>query len=262
MVEPSTIAAGILGGSSLLGSSKGKKSGGGGEGGGEAAELQAAIASNLLSSTRPLRGQLFGGGAGLTPVEQARLDELESIMSLRGPSAFHDPADLAQLNRLRQRAAAVGPGQLLSFLETGALPEALDIPFTATRENLEDQFSVAREQLLSTIPARGGQLNALLAELGTSRARAVGELPLRALPLRESLFNQALQIAAGSPVQAASVLGQAGALEQQRAAQAAANQQAAGQAFGSAGALAAKLALKPRGGGSAGGSGLTEILLP
>lgn len=264
MVAPAIIGAGIIGGSSLLSSGKAKKGGGGG-GGNDAAALQASIARNMLSSTRPLRGSLFGGGAGLTPVEQSRLDELEGIMSLRGMPAFHDPNDLAQLMNLRKKASDVGTGQIPDFLNTGELPLSLDMPFTATRENLEDQFGVAREQVLRGVPARGGQLNSILADLESGRARAVGELPLRELPIRQNLFSQAMQIASGSPVQAAGIAGSAGALEESIAARGAASQQASSQALGSSAALAAKFALKNRGGGGVNTgpleSGTSEILL-
>jgi hypothetical protein len=62
--------------------------------------------------------------------------------------------------------------------------------FGGAREDLEDQFSVAREDTLSTVPNRGGQLNKNLYDLGTSRAKAVGGL-------KERVIGNALNAASG-----------------------------------------------------------------
>jgi hypothetical protein len=94
-----------------------------------------------------------------------------------------------------------------SFLQTGQLPLALNVPFTSVRENLEDQFGVARENILSRIPMRGGQLYQSLADVEHQRARAIGQIPMLELPTRQTLFSQALQAATQSPIEAAGQLG-------------------------------------------------------
>ena len=63
--------------------------------------------------------------------------------------------------------------------------------FAGARENLEAQYPVARKNILSTIPNRGGQLNKNLFDLETTRSREVGGL-------KERVIGNALQAASGA----------------------------------------------------------------
>lgn len=99
-----------------------------------------------------------------------------------------------------------GAGGLFpEFLETGELPTALqpDISFAPVREAIEAQFANARENIIGRTPARGGQLNALLAANENARAQAVGALELDEalldVNLRQNLFNTGLNVAFGFP---------------------------------------------------------------
>ena len=88
----------------------------------------------------------------------------------------------------------------------------------------------------------------------TARALGIGELNLqeglREQDIRNTLFGQTLGIATGTPATSLSGLSSAAGAFQSLSAQAAQRQQAAGEAAGSGVALAAKLALKNRGGGA------------
>ncbi len=69
------------------------------------------------------------------------------------------------------------------------------------RQDLENQYPVARENILSTNPSRGGQLNNQLFNLDVARAGEVGGL-------RERVINNALGLASGVAFQTpATVLG-------------------------------------------------------
>lgn len=63
--------------------------------------------------------------------------------------------------------------------------------FAGARQNLEAQYPVARENILSTNPSRGGQLNSQLANLDRARATNVGGL-------RERVVQNALGLASGA----------------------------------------------------------------
>lgn len=101
------------------------------------------------------------------------------------------------------------------FLETGELPAALDLdlPFGAVREGLEDQFSVARQNIINRTPARGGQLSELLAENEQQRAQAIGTIGLdqafAEANIRQGLFTQGFNTAFGFPSVSLAGLGSA-----------------------------------------------------
>jgi len=279
MVAPA-VAASLIGvGGGLLSGGKGKKGGNSGSKGVDrAAQLQSEIASDLYGSTSPLRGLLFGAPAvPANPGAAVAADRIRGILEsgmIEGATPdgtgipplvpINDDQRMLYTNQLARLEGEIGgtpaqPGQLTSFLGEGTLPQALQFPFASSRDALENQFGVAREATISRTGARGGQLVDALGDLEQGRARAVGQLPLLELPLRESLFNQSLQIASGSPVAASSVAGASGDLFSRISAQAAQEQQAFGESMGSASAIAAKAAMKGGGGGGRGafsGSGI------
>jgi hypothetical protein len=101
---------------------------------------------------------------------------------------FDEASPLRQMNQQ----------ELAQFVATGQLPTAfrtsLDPIYATGREGLEGQYNVARENILSSTPMRGGQLNAALADLAKSRASSVGRLRSDILanyelPLRQNLFQ-------------------------------------------------------------------------
>jgi hypothetical protein len=77
-----------------------------------------------------------------------------------------------------------GTSQLEAFLGTGTLPAALQqtpLPplantYAPARDALEAQYDVARENVLSRTPTRGGQLHDALVDVETRRAQALGGL--------------------------------------------------------------------------------------
>lgn len=110
-------------------------------------------------------------------------------------------------------------GQLETFLQTGQFPKSLDLPiqdiYRTGREGMEDQYQVAREQLLNSTPSEGGQLNDQLRDLSVSRAQSVGglEAQIKAqleVPLAQNLFASALSTGYGQPPIALSGLQMAG----------------------------------------------------
>lgn len=141
--------------------------------------------------------------------------------------------------------------ELLNFVAGGTLPVGLRTGFdavrTSGREGIENQYRVARENILNTAPVRGGQLNDALINLETNRAGQVGTLDANLLaqyelPLRASLFGRASEVGLGQTNNALTGLSGAGSNLQGIA-----NTQAAqaGQYGQSAGALLA-LALKQK----------------
>lgn len=253
-------AGGALLGGGLAGAG-GKKGGGGGAE--EAAALQARIASELYGQSQPIRGALFGTpGTPAVPAsgtDLRRIREIDTLLKYGHtdvpegnediPLTSGEQAALKSERRALQEgsggipATPGTPGLLPDFLQTGNLPLALDMPLTSYREGIEDQFQNVEQNIINSVGAKGGQLRDLLADAQISRARSVAEIPLRSLPLREGLFNQALQIASGSPVQAASVAGNAGSLFNALDIQEARQTQQLGQGLGSTAALASMFAL-------------------
>jgi hypothetical protein len=106
--------------------------------------------------------------------------------------------------------------ELAEYARTGVLPTALrtslDPLYATGREGLESQYSVARENLLSQNPSRGGQLNQQLAELDKARAGSVGRLRSDILgqyelPLRQNLFTLGVNTGLGQSTQGLQGLG-------------------------------------------------------
>src|SRR3990172_7554915 len=89
---------------------------------------------------------------------------------------------------------------------TGVLEGA----FRPAREALESQYGVAREQVLSSVPGRGGQLNQMLSDVALERAGAVSGLKGQ---LINQAFNQALGLSTQMPALALGGLGSAGQLQ-------------------------------------------------
>lgn len=111
-----------------------------------------------------------------------------------------------QLFRETGPLRGAGINQLNSFLQTGNLPIPLQTSLqgilTTGREGLEQQYGVARNNILSRIPSQGGQLNAQLAALEMNRASQVGRLGADVtaqyeIPLRAQLFQSALNTGMG-----------------------------------------------------------------
>lgn len=132
--------------------------------------------------------------------------------------------------------------QLLGFLQTGQIPQSLQVGldqiYTQGREGLESQYNVARENILGRTPSRGGQLNALLADLEGSRASQVGRLgaDLTAqyeYPLRTNLFSAATGLGTNQGSLALQGLGQAGNALSGAEARQSADTLAQGQSLGS-----------------------------
>jgi len=146
-----------------------------GSGGGRAASAetdlsreQARIAREIFERTRGLRGGLIGGAERRLGLPMTQLDE------------FGQP--IAQSD-----VALFGP----------RAPE---------REALELGFTGARENILSRVPGRGGQMNRILSDLEIDRARSIGGMEAQAT-------REAVDIASGAaftaPSQAITGLGAA-----------------------------------------------------
>lgn len=139
----------------------------------------------------------------------------------------------AQTDPIRQSLLG-GGGALTNFLNTGALPGALQQPLpsvpnvsNAQRQNLERQFRQADQQLLDISGGLGGQLNAGRIALRAQRGQAATALGDQQLErqyqqdlgqaqqfqnIRNQLFSAGLGVATGQPAQQFGALGQAGAL--------------------------------------------------
>lgn len=98
-------------------------------------------------------------------------------------------------------------GDLESFLAGGS-PENLNF-MAPVRDDIEDQFNVAKENIIGSAGTRGGQLSKALIDLNVDRARTVGSLGAN---LRQALFSMASGIGFGTPQTALSGFGQAGNL--------------------------------------------------
>lgn len=150
---------------------------------------------------------------------------------------------------------------LEEFQRTGELPTALQVGLqdvrTTGRQDIEQQYQAARQNLLQNIPARGGQLTKALLDLERRRADAVGRLNADVttqveLPLRTSLYGRGTEVGFNQANNSLGVLtnlsGQQANLANIAAGQSnAANAQAnaAGQAAGGLLALALKQATAP-----------------
>ena len=112
---------------------------------------------------------------------------------------------------------------------SGARPENMRV-FAPEREAVESQFKNARENLLETIPARGGELNRRLVDLNIGRAQAIGNLEA---DVRRDAMNKAMQVGFGAAPTALGGLGNAGSIYGQNAALAQQREQAQKQGMGS-----------------------------
>lgn len=87
----------------------------------------------------------------------------------------------------------------------GMRPTQLPV-FAPAREALESQFKVARENVIGTTPARGGQLNQALIDLEQNRAKAVAGVES---DLAMKMFDTGAQIGFGAVPAGTSGLSQA-----------------------------------------------------
>lgn len=122
-------------------------------------------------------------------------------------------------------------GELDALLRGGSSPNLL----TPLREGLELDFQGARERVLSSSGARGGQLTSSLVALEGDRARAIGQQ-------RQRAFELALGAGTNAVGPALAGFGAAGSAFGQQAALAAQQGQAKQQGLGQAAAIGAKLA--------------------
>jgi hypothetical protein len=147
------------------------------------------------------------------------------------------------------------PGIFPEFFATQEIPELLKprpLPpleknYAPARETLEDQFDIAREQIIAKSGGRGGALGNALRLLETDRSKNIGALSadlarqqqlrddqqvLQENALRQTLFGQGIQLAYGSVPTAMNAFGNAASmyagLAQSGQASAAANLRAAG----------------------------------
>ena len=198
-----------------------------------AAKRQSQIASQVFGETAGLRigaintlEDLLGYpltqfspvknlyGAGVVPGPFAGM--LQSSVPGAPSSMSGMPPALSMLgNSKSPLGGAVGsmlPGAQPQSLAAAAAPVSMSAApairgtFNPAREAIEAQFAAAREQLLSSNPAQGGQLNTLLSGLGTDRARSVAGLEAQ---LISNAWNQALGLATGAPPVAMQGLGAA-----------------------------------------------------
>lgn len=169
---------------------------GGGKGGGRgdaASQTQAALAQQLFQESTPLRQLIIGAPPGVDP------------STIPGFPPGLQPTT---------------PGGATPGLLQNLLMNPPNVPFE--RDVLESQFGRAREDILSGIPARGGQLTTALADLSSQRALGVTGLAQAQEQQRiQNLFNVAglttgqTQVALGGLGQAGSTLAAAGAARQQ-----------------------------------------------
>lgn len=124
------------------------------------------------------------------------------------------------------REASIGT---INDVLAGGRPENMRV-FAPEREAVESQFHNAKENLMESIPARGGELNRRLVDLNIGRASALGGLEAG---VRRDAMNQALQVGFQAPATAMAGLGNAGALYGQNAGLASQREQAEKQGVGS-----------------------------
>lgn len=162
---------------------------------------------------------------------QDRAEESAELQAQIARQLFSEASPLRQMNL----------AELEQFTRSGLLPiglrAGLDQIITSGREGLEGQYNVARENILSRTPVRGGQLNKTLADLEMARAGSIGRfgadvLGQYELPIRQNLFNIGVNAGMGQSTQGLNALsGSTGnfmTLAQQAAQQSAASGQAGG----------------------------------
>ena len=163
--------------------------GGSGLGGGLLAGLGTFGAADWLSAATLAAGigNAAYGGIKANKAEN-RAEDAANLQAQIARQLFDEASPLRGTN-LNELAQFAQTGQLPTALRTG-----LDPLYATGREGLESQYGVARENILSSIPSRGGQLNRQLADLEKARAGAVGTLRSDILgkyelPLRQNLFK-------------------------------------------------------------------------
>ena len=178
----------------------------GGGGANAASQTQARLAEQLFQQTGGLRDVILG-----TPGLPA--------IGAQAPGGFFDRdagTFVPTSPGIPAQAAIPGTSGMLQNL----LTNPPNVPFE--RDVLESQFGRAREDILSNVPARGGQLNTALADLASQRALGVTGLAQSQEQQRiQNLFNVAglttgqTQVSLGNLGQAGSTLAAAGAARQQ-----------------------------------------------
>ncbi|MGI9298573.1 MAG: hypothetical protein ACR2QC_11860 [Gammaproteobacteria bacterium] len=189
----------------------------------------------------PLGGITGGGfdvkGKGASRESQLALQgsqrELAELQALIAQTLFQDTQGI--------RDASIQG--LEGFLETGELPESLQVPFGSVRSDIASQGSRVREDIIGRSGARGGQLTDALISQRINEAGEQGRVGLLELPTRERLFNQAVSVGTGAPSQAVPAASAASAGFANVSNQIGGQQAAQQQALGEIAALAAKFIL-------------------
>ena len=96
--------------------------------------------------------------------------------------------------------------QTLNQVLGGGRPENMRI-FAPEREAVENQVRVARENILSTTPTRGGQLNQALTNVELARAGTLGQMEA---DIRRQAFREALGVGFQVPAAAIGAISRAG----------------------------------------------------
>ncbi|OFX03530.1 MAG: hypothetical protein A3E78_08220 [Alphaproteobacteria bacterium RIFCSPHIGHO2_12_FULL_63_12] len=133
-------------------------------------------------------GSLLGGAASIASViagKNAQQENTRALRQLTDLSTTGAEGILSQTAPLRSATA-------LSLFDTltGGRNENLRV-FAPEREAVESQFGRARESIIATTPARGGQLNRALADVEVARAQSVSGLET---DVRKRAFEDALRI--------------------------------------------------------------------
>ena len=151
----------------------------------------------------------FGGGAnGGDALSQIALDQYNQTQPLR-------------TSLIGQYGNILNGSPNLSTAFTGAYGPA--------RAGIEDQYSQARNQILESSDARGGQLSSGLQNASLGRARAVSDLQGNII---QNAVNNAQNLSVGLGAQSMGALGQAGALQNQAQGQNWNQKMQLGQGFG------------------------------
>jgi hypothetical protein len=148
-----------------------------------------------LALQEPLRTELFGGTREVTVPIPERFRGL-----LPG-----DPQAGRQTIQIE--------GAIPSFLRTGEIPEPLAVPYQLHHEAIAQQGQQAREDIVRSVGARGGQLKDLLGEQRLSEAMQRARVPLLEADLRNALFQQALGTAVGQEFPIVQGFGTAGDIQ-------------------------------------------------
>lgn len=140
-----------------------------------------------------------GLGAGASIYNSNRqIDALNQASNISG-----DQNALARSLFMQTQPLRTGTmGTLMQVLQ-GGNPLNMRV-FAPARETLEAQYGNARQNILNTIPMRGGQLNSSLRDLEISRASSLGDMEAT---LRQNAFNQALGTGFGAPPTALAGMG-------------------------------------------------------